>query len=67
MNTNVNFDINYLSGEVAGPIYWDSFALGPYEIGNQALGKLLDGFLFFFIMKFQIQPLTYHSVHFTLF
>ena len=36
--TGKDFSIQYLSGQVQGPIYWDSFTLGGYGIDNQALG-----------------------------
>ncbi|THH05133.1 hypothetical protein EW145_g5017 [Phellinidium pouzarii] len=36
-NSGQEFTIPYLSGEVDGPIVWDKFVLGGYEIDNQAL------------------------------
>ncbi|KAI5124396.1 hypothetical protein M0805_008281 [Coniferiporia weirii] len=36
-NSQKDFQISYLSGEVDGPIVWDKFVLGGYEIDNQAL------------------------------
>ncbi|KAH8120626.1 acid protease [Phellopilus nigrolimitatus] len=36
-NAPATFDISYLSGEVDGPIVWDKFVLGGYEIDSQAL------------------------------
>lgn len=38
-SANAEFQIQYLSGEVDGPIVWDSFGLGGYVIDSQALGK----------------------------
>ncbi|KAL5535120.1 hypothetical protein ACEPAF_3214 [Sanghuangporus sanghuang] len=35
--TNTDFHIQYLSGEVDGPIVWDTFTIGGYSIDNQAL------------------------------
>ncbi|KZT12311.1 acid protease [Laetiporus sulphureus 93-53] len=35
--SNETFSITYASGEVSGPIVWDSIQLGGYNITNQAL------------------------------
>ncbi|THH14098.1 hypothetical protein EW146_g6193 [Bondarzewia mesenterica] len=35
--TGFQFDIQYLAGNVSGPIYWDLIQIGGYSIGNQAL------------------------------
>ncbi|KAI0262399.1 aspartic peptidase domain-containing protein [Gloeopeniophorella convolvens] len=37
VNSGIQFNINYLAGEVIGPIYWDQLQLGGYSIDNQAL------------------------------
>ncbi|KAJ7185831.1 aspartic peptidase domain-containing protein [Mycena filopes] len=34
--TNYNFTINYLVGDVAGPIVWDTVTVGGYGVSNQA-------------------------------
>lgn len=44
------FQIPYLSGEVSGPIVWDSVTLGSYSIKNQALGELVVLLIFIFIL-----------------
>lgn len=36
--TQSNFSIQYLAGNVSGPIYWDEVQFGGYTIGDQALG-----------------------------
>ena len=36
--TGQSVDFTYLSGETDGPIVWDKFAVGGYEINNQAMG-----------------------------
>ncbi|KAH9959375.1 aspartic peptidase domain-containing protein [Russula compacta] len=35
--TGSQFSIQYLAGEVSGPIYWDQVQLGGYTLNNQAL------------------------------
>ncbi|KXN81933.1 Pepsin A [Leucoagaricus sp. SymC.cos] len=35
--TGLYFSINYLSGSVSGPVYWDRVTVGGYSIENQAL------------------------------
>ncbi|KAH9992914.1 aspartic peptidase domain-containing protein [Russula vinacea] len=35
--TQSNFSIQYLAGNVSGPIYWDEVQFGGYTIGDQAL------------------------------
>lgn len=39
--TQSNFSIQYLAGNVSGPIYWDEVQVGGYTIDNQALGTAL--------------------------
>lgn len=36
--TGKSFSINYVQGEVSGPIVWDTIRFGGYEIDGQALG-----------------------------
>ncbi|KAG6833507.1 hypothetical protein H0H93_013235, partial [Arthromyces matolae] len=36
-STDKDFKINYLQGEVSGPIVWDQVVVGGYSIDNQAL------------------------------
>ncbi|KAH9965010.1 aspartic peptidase domain-containing protein, partial [Russula dissimulans] len=35
--TGSDFQIQYLSGKVSGPIYWDKVQIGAYTVNNQAL------------------------------
>ena len=37
-DTGHNFEIQYLSGTVSGPIYWDRVHVGGYSVEFQALG-----------------------------
>ncbi|KAG6856074.1 hypothetical protein H0H87_007685 [Tephrocybe sp. NHM501043] len=36
-STDKSFKIDYLQGQVSGPIVWDKFVVGEYSIENQAL------------------------------
>ncbi|KAG6909398.1 hypothetical protein DXG01_000699 [Tephrocybe rancida] len=39
-STGKDFHINYLQGNVSGPIVWDEITVGEYAIGKQALGAV---------------------------